>query len=92
LIFEWLTMIVKTPVPDPGQVFSLLNNSSPFKNIFHRMMAIYPCRESSLVASYPISSMLVLYGAEFTHAYAIRNSGKVIPTGIAETKILPKNN
>jgi membrane protein len=30
------------------------------------------------------SSMLVLYGAEFTHAYAIRNSGKVIPTEIAK--------
>jgi membrane protein len=30
------------------------------------------------------SSMLVLYGAEFTHAYAVRNSGKVIPTEIAD--------
>jgi membrane protein len=29
------------------------------------------------------SSMLVLYGAEFTHAYAVRNSGKVIPNKIA---------
>jgi membrane protein len=33
------------------------------------------------------SSMLVLYGAEFTHAYAVSNSGKVIPTEIAKKEI-----
>ena len=33
------------------------------------------------------SSMLVLYGAEFTHAYAVSNSGKVIPTEIANKEI-----
>ena len=38
------------------------------------------------------SSMLVFYGAEFTHAYAIRNSGKVIPTEIAKTEIKRKTN
>jgi hypothetical protein len=36
--------------------------------------------------------MLVFYGAEFTHAYAIRNSGKVIPTEIAKTEIQRKTN
>ena len=38
------------------------------------------------------SSMLVLYGAEFTHAYAIRNSGKVIPKEIANKDIPLKAN
>ena len=38
------------------------------------------------------SSMLVLYGAEFTHAYAVRNSGKVVPTGIANKDISLKTN
>jgi membrane protein len=38
------------------------------------------------------SSMLVLYGAEFTHTYAIRNSGKVIPTGISKKEIRQKIN
>lgn len=33
------------------------------------------------------SSMLVLYGAEFTHAYATMNSVKVPPTEIAKTEI-----
>ena len=32
------------------------------------------------------SSMLVLYGAEFTHVYAIRNSGTVNPTKIANAE------
>ena len=32
------------------------------------------------------SSMLVLYGAEFTHAYAVIYSGKVPPTEIAKSK------
>lgn len=36
------------------------------------------------------SSMIVFYGAEFTHAYAIMFSGKVQPTGIAKTKVLNK--
>jgi len=36
------------------------------------------------------SSMLVFYGAEFTHAYSIRNSGKVIPTEIAKQKLSRK--
>ena len=38
------------------------------------------------------SSMLILYGAEFTHAYAVRNSGKVVPTGIANKDISLKTN
>ena len=38
------------------------------------------------------SSMLVLYGAEFTHAYAVRNSGKVIPSEIAKTESQRKTN
>ena len=38
------------------------------------------------------SSMLVFYGAEFTHAYAVRNSGKVIPTEISKKKIQQKTN
>lgn len=38
------------------------------------------------------SSMLVLYGAEFTHAYSMRKSGKVFPTRIAKTKIPRKHN
>jgi len=38
------------------------------------------------------SSMLVLYGAEFTHAYATMKSGKVLPTEIAETQIPNKPN
>ena len=33
------------------------------------------------------SSMLVLYGAEFTHVYSVRNSGSVIPTEIANKEI-----
>ncbi len=33
------------------------------------------------------SSMLVLYGAEFTHAYSVRNSGNVIPTETANKDI-----
>ena len=33
------------------------------------------------------SSMLVLYGAEFTHAFSVRNSGKVIPTEIANSEV-----
>lgn len=33
------------------------------------------------------SSMLVFYGAEFTHVYAVRNSGKVTPTEIANKDI-----
>ena len=33
------------------------------------------------------SSMLVLYGAEYTHAYAVRNSGKIVPTEIANKEI-----
>jgi len=36
--------------------------------------------------------MLVLYGAEFTHAYAVRNSGKVIPSEIAKKEIQQKTN
>jgi hypothetical protein len=36
--------------------------------------------------------MLVLYGAEFIHAYAVRNSGKVIPTEIANKDIPLKAN
>lgn len=31
--------------------------------------------------------ILVLYGAEYTHAYAVRNSGKVIPAEIAKNEI-----
>lgn len=38
------------------------------------------------------SSMLVLYGAEFTHAYSIRNSGNVIPTEIAKKDIHRRTN
>ena len=38
------------------------------------------------------SSMLVFYGAEFTHAYSVRNSGKVIPTEIANKDIPLKAN
>ena len=38
------------------------------------------------------SSMLVLYGAEYTHAYSIRNSGKVIPKEIARKEIQQKTN
>ena len=33
------------------------------------------------------SSMIVLYGAEFTHAYANMYSGKVAPTEIAKTEV-----
>ena len=33
------------------------------------------------------STMIVLYGAEFTHAYAIQLSGKVAPTEVAKKKI-----
>jgi len=36
------------------------------------------------------SSMLVLYGAEFTHAYAVRNSGVVIPSEIARNEVQRK--
>ena len=36
------------------------------------------------------SSMLVLYGAEFTHAYAVMHSGKVIPSEIAKPDIPSK--
>ena len=38
------------------------------------------------------SSMLVLYGAEFTHTYAILNSGKVTPSEIAKTEVPYKPN
>jgi len=38
------------------------------------------------------SSMLVLFGAEFTHAYAIMNSGKVTPSEIAKTEVPYKTN
>ena len=38
------------------------------------------------------SSMLVFYGAEFTHVYAVRNSGKVIPSEIAKKEIQRKIN
>jgi membrane protein len=38
------------------------------------------------------SSMLVLYGAEFTHAYATMTSGKVLPSEIAKTVIPSKPN
>jgi membrane protein len=37
------------------------------------------------------SSMIVLYGAEFTHAYAKMYSGKVLPSDIAKTKVLKKS-
>ncbi|MFZ4520947.1 MAG: YihY/virulence factor BrkB family protein [Bacteroidales bacterium] len=33
------------------------------------------------------TSMLVLFGAEFTHAYAMRKTGAVLPTGIAKPGI-----
>ncbi len=33
------------------------------------------------------SSMLVFYGAEFTHVYTMRNSGEVLPTKIANKEI-----
>jgi membrane protein len=36
------------------------------------------------------SSMLVLYGAEFTHAYAVMHSGKVTPSEIAKSDIPSK--
>jgi len=36
------------------------------------------------------SSMIVLYGAEFTRAYADKYSGKVAPTAIAKKAVLPK--
>jgi len=38
------------------------------------------------------SSMIVLYGAEFTHAYAKMFSGKVAPTEIAKTEVPVKPN
>jgi membrane protein len=38
------------------------------------------------------SSMIVLYGAEFTHAYAKMFSGKVAPTEIAKTEVPVKTN
>jgi membrane protein len=38
------------------------------------------------------SSMIVLYGAEFTHAYANMFSGKVAPTEIAKTEVPVKPN
>ena len=38
------------------------------------------------------SSMLVLFGAEFTHAYAVRNSGNVIPSEISNKEIQKKTN
>ncbi|MCX6305947.1 MAG: YihY/virulence factor BrkB family protein [Bacteroidetes bacterium] len=34
------------------------------------------------------SSMLVLFGAEFTHTYALKNSGRVLPSEIAKTAVL----
>ena len=33
------------------------------------------------------SSMLVLYGAEFTHAYAVIHSGEITPSGIARKEV-----
>jgi membrane protein len=36
------------------------------------------------------SSMLVLFGAEFTHAYAVRNSDRVIPSEIANNEVQEK--
>src|SRR5665647_2363 len=36
------------------------------------------------------SSIIVLFGAEFTHAYAKMFSGKVTPTEIAKVKLAPK--
>lgn len=36
------------------------------------------------------SSVIVLYGAEFTHAYATMFSGKIVPTEIAKTEIPSK--
>jgi membrane protein len=33
------------------------------------------------------SSMLVLYGAEFTHAYAVKHSGQVTPSDIAKKRV-----
>ena len=38
------------------------------------------------------SSMIVLFGAEFTHAYATMFSGKVAPTEIAKKDISVKRN
>jgi membrane protein len=35
------------------------------------------------------SSMLVLFGAEFTHAYAVRNSDKVVPAESTKNESLP---
>ena len=68
-------------------IIAAKNNLSLLKIAFKGWWSKDPFRESAVIAYYSISSMIVFYGAEFTHAYANMYSGKVPPTEIAKTEI-----